>query len=66
MTGRTLPIGEPCSDPAAIRIHAATRFGATLEDVDAALAQYLGLPTLRPDDGGDVSDEPIGGRRRAS
>ena len=50
MTGRTLPVGEPCSDPAAIRIHAATRFGATLEDVDAALAQYLGLPTLRPDE----------------
>jgi len=66
MTGRTLPVGEPCSDAAAMRTHAAARFGATLADVDAALVQYLGLTTVRPDDGGGVPDEPIGGRRRAS
>jgi hypothetical protein len=71
MTGRTLPVGDPCSDPDAVRGHAAERFGATLEDVDAALAKTLGLTVDAAEptdvDGDDqVADRPIGSRRRRS
>jgi hypothetical protein len=70
MTGRTLPLGDTCGDPAAIRQLSATRWGASLDDVDAALAKHLGLTKTpdrvpgRPPSDPDVA--PIGSRRRAS
>lgn len=71
MTGRTLPPGEPCSDPAAVQRHAAERFGATLEDVDVALAERLGLTAHQgePTDANhnrDRGQTSIGSRRRTS
>jgi hypothetical protein len=69
MTGRTLPPGKPCSDPAAIRQLSAERFGATLAEVDAALAERLGVFRKRAEGGGEPADDqgnetPIGSRRR--
>ncbi|MEJ7783286.1 MAG: type IV secretory system conjugative DNA transfer family protein [Solirubrobacteraceae bacterium] len=67
MTGRTLPLGEPCSDPEVIRRRSAERFGMTLEDVDAALAVRLGLnPSGQSPQGDEPSSTPVGARRRAS
>ena len=69
MTGRTLPPGPPCRDPRVIRQWSAERFGATLADVDAALAERLGLLRRPAEDATDLRDDagdatPIGARRR--
>lgn len=70
MTGRTLPIDDPCSDPAVIRRLSAERFGMTIEDVDAALAQRLGLApegsSATSENNGQTPSTPVGARRRTS
>lgn len=62
MTGRTLPLEAPCTDPDAIRRVAGDRFGVELDAVDRALAELVGLPTSE----GREPDRDIGARRRAS
>jgi len=71
MTGRTLPLGDACSDPSVIRQLAGQRFGLSLEAVDATLHERLGWATPDPDtvakgDGPPTSPLPVGARRRPS
>lgn len=65
MTGRTEPISQACSDPAAITEAAARRYGSSLDQVDRALAGALGLADATDGTNGDEgADGPIGARRR--
>ena len=70
MTGRTLPMGEACSDPDALRRLSGERWGQTLEDVDRALGERLGVTPLPQTTVEDHSDHDaagsVGSRRRAS
>lgn len=66
MTGRTLPLGATTSDAATLRQLAAERYGLSLADVDAHLAERQGVP---PD--ADAAPERLGAtalgtRRRQS
>jgi hypothetical protein len=56
MTGRTLPLGQACSDPEQVRRASGERYGQPVADIDAALAHRHGLVS---DDGGGV--EPNAG-----
>jgi len=70
MTGRTLAVGALCSDPAVIRRLSSERYGMTIEEVDAALADRLGLnpsgTSGAPDSDEPPASKPVGARRRPS
>lgn len=63
VTGRTVPPGEPISDPDEVRRESAMRYGSDPDDVDAALMERHGLSDQAPDGIGD-EETPVQRRRR--
>ena len=59
MTGRTLPLGPGCSDPAQVRAVSAERYGQSPADIDADLTRRHGLVVDEDDQAG--ADGPAGG-----
>jgi hypothetical protein len=63
VTGRTLPPGEPISDPQEIRRISAARYGTDPTEVDAALSERHGLSDAATADT-EADETPLRRRRR--
>jgi hypothetical protein len=63
VTGRTLPPAEPLSDPEAVRLMSAVRYGRDPSEVDAALMERHGLSD-QSTSGVGADETPLRRRRR--
>lgn len=68
VTGTTMPLPEPITDPSQLRQLSAARYGRDADEVDAALlARHGGDPTApEPADGDSLNRSTAGRRRRTS